>query len=92
MAEAFATKGDQVDLHGHSSALLELPGEGHVSLAGEVSNPTECLAPRRACEWRDPLRDQQPGVLSQASVSVRNRGRQAATPKRTINNVPSWYV
>ena len=92
MAEAFATKGDPVALHGCSGVLLELPAEGHIGLAGEVSNPTECLAPRRACEWRDPLRDQQPGVLSQASVGVRSKRRQAATPKPTVNNVPSWYL
>ena len=74
VAEAFATKGDPVALYGHSAALLELPGEGHVGLACEVSNPTEvvrCLAEVAA-------------GLGGLDVALNDRGLAEAGPGRLV--------
>ena len=39
VASAFAAQGDRVAVHSRSGVLPELPGQGHIGVAGEVSDP-----------------------------------------------------
>ena len=41
VAAAFAAQGDRVAVHSRSGVLPELPGSGHVGVAGEISDPVQ---------------------------------------------------